>query len=173
MTPGTPLRRGELSPAAPQSFTRLEIDATLNGGADSAVVSFGTALDPMHPAIRRDEHDVERDQRVLHPHGGGLGRVVEKQHPGIFRQRAAKHQAKRAVLVGGGHFDIEAVIAGFGLEHERGRARRQVARRAERKREQTRRSDAGEPVDPARDQCEDGPCEPSGLSSAAISPFGT
>ena len=41
------LRRDNLSPAAPGSFTRLEIEAALNGGADSAVVSFGSDLDPM------------------------------------------------------------------------------------------------------------------------------
>ena len=127
----------------------------------------------MHFAVGGDEHHVERDQRVLHPHGCRLRLVVEKEHAGILRQRAAEHEAERALPIGGGNFDVEAVVAAIGLEQERAGAGGEAARlREDAERKQRQRRRAGQPVKRPQCQWEDGPCEPSGLSSAAINPFG-
>jgi len=67
-------------------------------------------------AIRRDEHHVERDCRILHPHRHCPRPAIEEQHASILCQAAPVHQALGVLRVGQCYLDLEAVAraaAGF------------------------------------------------------------
>ncbi len=59
----------------------------------------GPRFDAVDYAVAADEHHVERNVRVPHPHRDVLRRVVEEQHALIVRELGAEHQAFRLLFV--------------------------------------------------------------------------
>ena len=137
----------------------------------------GVGLDPVHPPPVIDENHIERNDGVLHPHGDRLRGLIEEQHAAILWQRGAEHQSELTFLWRGGDFDVEWVRAGRGFERERslgdgfGKCRRDPKQRKAGKRRETRRQPLMLEKIGRSAQCDDGPGEPSGFSSAAIRPL--
>src|SRR5439155_25423130 len=67
--------------------------------------------DPRDPPIGADKDDIEWNERVLHPEGDLLGRVVREDHPAVTRERLHEHEPALLLLGRGGDLDHEAVIA--------------------------------------------------------------
>ena len=61
--------------------------------------------------VRADIDDVERDERVLHPEGDRLGRIVGEDHAAVGPHRLAEHEAPLLLLGCRCHLHREAVDA--------------------------------------------------------------
>ena len=61
----------------------------------------------MHDAVGANEHHVERDVGVLHPHCHLARLVVGEQHAGLFGQVRAEHQPALHLVDGLGGLDID------------------------------------------------------------------
>lgn len=74
--------------------------------------------DPANSAVWPNEDHVERNERVLHPEGDVLRRLIGKDHAVIGRKGATKHEAGLLLLRSGGDLDREPMSAGSGMDDE-------------------------------------------------------
>ena len=61
--------------------------------------------------VGADEDHVERDERVLHPEGHVLRRVIREDHAFVGPERTVEHEALFLLLGSGGDLDVELVRA--------------------------------------------------------------
>ena len=88
------------------------------------------ASDGSDRSVLADEQHVERDKRVLHPHGDHAGLVEDEQHAVIGGHLLTEHQARATCLVGIGDLDRDRhrafrrhdpkIVGGVRLEGEIG-----------------------------------------------------
>ena len=71
----------------------------------------GVGMDVLDRAVARDEHHVERDQRVLHPEADRRLLVEVEQHAVIGAELLAVHQSARALGVVQRQLDVELDLA--------------------------------------------------------------